>query len=297
MAAAVLVAGGCGASAPKPAPQPHSGKATRHFAFGTNADQRRALSLGFDVLDITGSSSNPASTKAIVDALPPGVQALIWVGNLDNTDCSTPGYTTAEFRALVEALASDRKVYGYYLADEPHPQTCPRAAADIRARADFLHAHSRFQKAVIVVQDGAGLCGSDLGCEFDALQPRKTHVDLVGVDPYPCHYAGGRTAVPCDYGLIRDRVAAARSHGIPQSAIVPVFQDFGQQGRVGGSLYYRMPGPNELRTILATWRDLIPSPALDAAYTFGTQCSTTCPAPQALQNHPEIQAVVRAYNR
>jgi hypothetical protein len=295
-AAAVLMAGGCGETS-KPAPQPHSAKATRHYAFGTNADQRRALSLGFDVLDITGSSSDPARTKAIVDALPPGVQALIWVGNLDNTSCTEPGYTTAQYRELVEALASNRKVYGYYLADEPHPQACPRAAADIRARADFLHAHSRFQKAFIVVQDGAGICGSDLGCEFEALQPRNTHVDLVGVDPYPCHYSGGRAAVPCDYGLIRERVAAATNHGVPQSAIVPLFQEFGQEERVGGSVYYRTPTPNELRRILATWRDLIPSPVLDAAYTFGTQCSKTCPSPQALANHPELQSVVRAYNR
>jgi hypothetical protein len=298
-AGALLLAagGGCGGTS-KPTPQPHSAKATRHYAFETNADQRRALSLGFDVLDVTGSGSDPSRTKAIVDALPRGVQGLIWVGNLDNTSCTTPGYTTAQFRALVGALASDRKVYGYYLADEPHPETCPQAAADIRARADFLHAHSRFQKAFIVVLDGSGPCGSDLGCEFEALQPRKTHVDLVGVDPYPCHYeSGGRAAVPCDFGLIRERVAAATSHGIPQSAIVPLFQEFGQQGRVGGAVYYRMPGPNELRTILATWHELIPSPALDAAYTFGTQCSTTCPAPQALQNHPEAQSVVRAYNR
>jgi hypothetical protein len=246
-------------------------------------------------MDITGSASDPRGTKAIVDALPQSVQGMIWVGNLDNTDCSTPGYTTSQYRALVDALARDSKVYGFYLADEPHPLTCENAAADIRARADYLHAHSAFEQAFIVVQDGGGPCGSSLGCEFDALAPAKTHVDLVGLDPYPCHYTGS-TPAPCDYGLIGDRVKAATSHGVPVRAIVPLFQEFGQQGRVGGPVYYRMPAPDELRTILSTWSSLVPSPSLDAAYTFGVQCSTTCPAPQALANHSGLQPAVRAYN-
>jgi hypothetical protein len=270
---------------------------TRHYTIGTNTDQSLAISLGFDVMDITGSNSSPRSTKAIVDELPAGVQALIWVGNLDNTDCSTPGYTTAEFRALVDAMATDRKVYGYYLADEPHPRPCTNAVADIRARADYLHAHSRFQKAFIVIQDGFGPCGSNLGCEFEALQPTHTHVDLVGVDPYPCHYDDGGRPVPCDYGLIEKRVGAATASGIPPGKIVPVFQAFGQQGRVGGSVFYRTPTTSELNTILATWKSLVPRPVLDFAYTFGVQCSTTCPAPQALANHPELQRILRAYNR
>jgi hypothetical protein len=222
---------------------------------------------------------------------------MIWVGNLDNTDCSTPGYTTSQYRALVDALARDRKVYGFYLADEPHPRTCTHAATDIRARADYLHTHSAFEKAFIVIQDGAGLCGASLGCELEALAPAKTHVDLVGLDPYPCHYTGGDRSVPCDYSLIRERVEAATSHGVPARAIVPVFQEFGQQGRVGGVAYYRMPVPGELREILSTWSSLVPRPSLDAAYTFGVQCSTTCPAPQALANHAELQPVVRAFNR
>jgi len=293
---AAVVAGGCGKTS-QPAATVRSAPATKHFAFGTNADQRRALSLGFDVMDVTGSGTDPRRTKAIADALPAGVQALIWVGNLDNTDCTTPGYTTKQYRALVDALANDPKVYGYYLADEPHPLTCTRAAADIRARADYLHAHSRFQQALIVIQDGSGPCGSKLGCEFEALAPAKTHVDLVGLDPYPCHYAGGIRAEPCDYGLIRERVAAATAHGVPVRAIVPVFQEFGEQGRTGGAVYYRLPTAGELRTILSTWSSLVPRPSLDAAYTFGVQCSTTCPAPQALANHPELQPVVRSYNR
>jgi len=270
---------------------------TRHYALGTNFDQRLALSLGFDVMDITGSDSHPRSTKAIVDALPAAVRALIWVGNLDNTDCTSPPYTTAEFRALVDTMAADRKVYGYYIADEPHPRTCTNAAADIRARADYLHAHSSFQKAFIVIQDGSGPCGSNVGCEFEALQPSHTHVDLIGLDPYPCHYDSSGDAAPCNYGLIEQRVDAATANGIPLSTIVPVVQAFGQERRVGGAVFYRTPSNDELRTILATWHTLVPRPTLDVAYTFGVQCSTTCPAPQTLANHPELRSLIRAHNR
>src|SRR5204862_1465607 len=79
--------------------------------------------------------------------------------------------------------------------------------------------------------------------------------------------------------------------------IVPLFQAFGQSGRVGGPVYYRMPTPTEFGEILATWRRLVPDPPLDYLYTLGVQCSTTCPAPQALANHPELQPLVRAHNR
>lgn len=271
---------------------------TRHFAAETDSGQSLALSLGYDVMDVSGSHLDPSATKASVDALPSGVQAVIWVGNLDNTDCTTPGYTTAQFQALVDAMAADSKVYGYYIADEPHPLVCVNAAVDIRTRADYLHAHSSFQKAFIVVQDGWGPCGSDLGCEFRALQPTYTHVDLIGLDPYPCHYSSLGVPVPCNYSLINQRVAAATAGGVPLRMIVPVFQTFGQEGRIDGrSVYYRTPTTGELSTILRTWDSLVPNPAMDYAYAFGIQCSTTtCLAPQALVNHPELQPVMQAHN-
>jgi hypothetical protein len=269
----------------------------KHFSIGTSHGQSLALSLGFDVMDISGSHTSPRATKSRVDALPRGVEALISVVNLDNTDCARPAYSNAQFRALVDALANDPKVYGYYISDEPHPLTCRNAAADIRARADYLHAHSSSQKAFIVISDGSNTCGSALGCEYRALKPAITHVDLVGLDPYPCHYSDGGQAAPCDYGMINQRVAAAIASGIPANDIVPVFQTFGQEHRVGGPVYYRTPTPGELITMLNRWHSLIPNPVMDYAYTFGVQCSITCPSPQALLNHPELRTVIRAHNR
>jgi hypothetical protein len=270
---------------------------TKHYAAGTSHDQSLALSFGFDLMDIAGSHRNPRATKAIVDALPPGVQALIWTGNLDNTNCVTPGYTTARFQALVDAMATDPKVYGYSISDEPHPARCTNAVADVRARADYLHAHSSFQKAFIVIEDGYVNCGSHLGCEFRALQPAYTHVDLIGLDPYPCHYGSPGYPAPCDYDLIKQRVAAATANGIPLRMIVPVFQTFGQEGSIGVPVYYRTPTPSELNSILSTWESLVPDPAMDYAYSFGVECSRiTCPAPQALQYQRELQPLIRAHN-
>jgi hypothetical protein len=197
----------------------------------------------------------------------------------------------------VDVLAGDSKVYGWYLSDEPRPLTCTNAVSDIRTRADYLHAHSSFQKAFIVIKDGSGPCGSNLGCEYNALQPAKTHVDLVGLDPYPCHYNNGGNPVPCNYSLITGRVNTALANGIPLGMIVPVFQTFGQEGKTTGSAYYRTPSSSELSSILSTWSTAVPKPPLDYAYTFGTQCSSTsCPAPQALENHLELQAIMLAHN-
>jgi Bacterial Ig domain len=269
---------------------------TRHFASGTNQDQNLALSLRFNVMDITASETNASETKAVVDALPAGVVAMVWVGNLDNTNCATPGYSDAKYHALVDALGGDPKVYGWYISDEPHPLTCTNAVGDIRARADYLHTHSGFQKAFIVVRDGYGPCGSNPGCEYKALQPANTHVDLFGVDPYPCHYDSGGNPVPCNYSLITDRVNSAVANGIPLGMIVPVFQTFGQEGKTIGSVYYRTPSGSELGTILSTWSAAVPKPPLDYAYSFGTQCSSTsCPAPQALYNHPQLQPIMQAH--
>jgi hypothetical protein len=270
---------------------------TVHYAIGSSENQSIALSMGFNVMDIAGTGS-PADTEAVVDALPPGIQALISVVNIDNDNCTTPDYPSAEYQALVDAMANDPKVYGYYIADEPHPLVCPNAASDIRARADYLHAHAPGQQAFIVVQDGSGPCGTNLGCEFSALQPANTHVDLIGLDPYPCHYDSLGNPVPCDYSLINQRVGTALANGIPLGIIVPLFQTFGQEGRTdGATVFYRTPSASELSTILSTWNSVVPDPPMDYAYTVTVQCTTTsCPAPQALENQPELQPAILTHN-
>jgi hypothetical protein len=226
----------------------------------------------------------------------------VWVGNLDNapvgSSCPPPGFTYRQFAAQVNALAHNPRVFGYYIADEPHPNVCPSAAKDIKARADYIHLYAPGQYVFIVVLDGDAMCGSDLGCEYRALQPALTDVDYFGLDPYPCLYDSAGNNVPCDVRMITARVDAAKNNGIPVNAIVPIFQMFGQRGRRDGAYpYYRLPTVSELTAMLATWASLVPHPAFDYSYTFGVQCTTlTCPAPQAIASQPSLQAVVGAHN-
>lgn len=256
-----------------------------HFTVNLSGQYAGAAADGFTVFDVAGSTSHPASVEAKLDALPAGTKAMVWVGNLDNSS-AVPGFTLAQFKAQVDALAADPRVYGYFLADEPHPGAFPAAAAEIRARADYIRAHAPAQKSFIVVLDGTNTCGGTLGCEYSALAPAHTHVDLVGIDSYPCHLGA-----PCDDAKITERVAVARRSGIPDSAMVPTYQAFGQEGKAAGA-YYRTPTPAELTSMLATWDAALPHAVMDYAYSWGTQTTS----PQALSNHPELQQVVRAHN-
>ncbi len=244
-----------------------------HF---TVNDARLSTSAGFNILD---SGPDPAT----VNSLPDGTKAMVYVGNLDNQNCDA-GYTTSDFQARVDALAGNPKVYGFYISDEPHVTTCSSAANDIRYRADYVHAHAPGTKAFIVILNSSNDCGAVVDCEFAALKPSITHVDLVGVDPYPCHLTA-----PCDFDKINQRVGLALNAGIPQAAIVPTFQAFGQ----GASGYYRLPTPTEFQTMLDRWDTLVPNPELDYSYTWGAQPSS----PQALSNSPELQTVINAHNR
>ena len=113
------------------------------------------------------------------------------MGNLGNASkgqkCPTPGFSDAEFMAVVDALANNPKVFGYNLSDEPHPSVCPNAANDIKIRSDYIHTHAPGQKAYITILDGSNMCPEVEGCEYRALQPENTNVDLIGLDPYPWH--------------------------------------------------------------------------------------------------------------
>lgn len=269
---------------------------TLHYTANIGTAQTAAASLGFNLFD-TGTN------KQSIDALPAGVRAMVWVGNLDNAPigsaCPAPALTFAQFQAVVDNLKNDPKVFGYYLSDEPHPAVCPNAASDIMARADYIRANAPGQKSFIVVLDGSNVCSGNLGCEYEALKPANTHVDYIGLDPYPCHYASdGVTAVPCDISAITSKAQLAISKGIPVSAIVPTFQTFGQAGRSDGkSVYYRLPTTTELTDMLNAWHDLVPNPVFDYSYSYGVQCSSSsCPAPQAIENEPSIQTIIKAHN-
>ena len=257
---------------------------TAHFTVNLRGSYAAARAVGFNVFDVSGSTSNPAGVKTKLNALPAGSKAMIWVGNLGKK-AGVQGFTRAQFQAQVNALATDPRVFGYFIADEPHPILFPTVVAEIRARADYLRAKAPAQKSFIVVLDGSKYCNGTLGCEYAALAPSKSHVDVVGVDSYPCHLGA-----PCDFTKIPQRVNAAIKAGIPRGQIAPVYQSFGQEGATNP--YYRTPTAAELQKMLDTWKANLPAPVMDYAYSWGTQTSS----PQALINHPELQRVARTHN-
>ncbi|NUQ31643.1 MAG: hypothetical protein HOP99_02270 [Dermatophilaceae bacterium] len=245
---------------------PSSGQAvsptTRHFISNLRGSTA-PKALGYNVFDTSASG---------VATLPAGVQGLVWLGQ------KCPTSADATFRSTVDRLATNPKVFGYYLSDEPHVADCPRGPAALASRADYIRAKSRgAQRSFIVLSRVA---------DYSAFRPAATHVDLVGIDPYPCSVA----SPGCPVTKIRDKVTAARGAGILVAAIVPVHQAFGQQNIAGG--YYRLPTATQMRAMLAEWDRLVPSPVMDYAYGWSHQSSSN----PTLVDSRSLQSVLAAHN-
>jgi Ca2+-binding RTX toxin-like protein len=92
--------------------------------------------------------------------------------------------------------------------------------------------------------------------------------------------------------MIDRAVAAAVKSGIPIDKIIPVYQTFGGGGwetDTGGK--HVMPTTSQMQTMMDHWAKLVPSPAFDYAYAWGSQNGDT-----ALENSPELQALFRQHN-
>jgi hypothetical protein len=217
---------------------------TRHFVANLKG-ATAPFSLGYTLADKSSVSS--------LSTLPDGVQSVFWLGQ----KCPTPADST--FKAKVDALASNPKVFAYYLSDEPHIGDCPGGPAALRSRADYIRAASGGrQKSFIVLSKVA---------DYKPFAPASSHVDLVGLDPYPCSIAHPQ----CDLSKIGEKVAAARAAGVQLTAIVPVYQAFGQERTT--SHYYNQPTATQEHAILTEWKRLVPSPVMDYTYGWGNQSS------------------------
>jgi hypothetical protein len=237
---AVVLTGSSGA-APAQAQTP-----TRHFL--TNLKGATApFSLGYTLAD--------KSSVSALSALPTGVQAVFWLGQ----KCPAPADAT--FKAKIDSLASNPKVFAYYLSDEPHFADCPGGPAAVRSRADYIRTVTGGrQKSFIVLSKLA---------DYKAFAPANSHVDLIGLDPYPCSIPHPQ----CDLSKIGEKVNAGRAAGIPRSAIVPVYQAFGQERTT--SHYYNLPTATQEHAILTEWKRLVPSPVMDYTYGWSNQSSAS----------------------
>jgi hypothetical protein len=270
-----LVAPSPGDASARPAAHVRAG-GTLHLALNMPAgDRAKAASLGYDLFDTDPDEGDIAS-------LPEGGRALLWVGN---TTCGGFEQESASaFAGTVKRFAGNDRVYGWYLSDEPNPEECPGIVDKIRQRADIVHRYAPGQKAFASLTDWP----------MRPLKPSATHLDLIGLDPYPCRTDGK----VCDLRTIDTMVGQAARAGFPRRMIVPVFQTFGQSCN-DGERNWRLPDERQLQSILGRWDRLVPRPAFDISYSWGRQDAWACPAladADGRSGNPHLQAVMKKHN-
>jgi hypothetical protein len=241
-----------------------------HFAPNGNFDANGTYApsrIGFNLADV--------SNVARLDALPPGVKGIAWIGRCGGVD--------AGFLKVVHPYFGHKNLFGFYLMDDPDPtgRYKPACSADkLKAEADWIHANVPAAKTFIVLMNmGLSREPSFAG----TYNPVNSHIDLFGISPYPCRTELRR----CDFDMIGRFVAAAEAAGIPEDSIVPVYQAFGGGSWVDdGGGRYRLPTAAEEQAIMARWDPLVPHPAFDYAYSWGTQRGDN-----AVQDSRELQTV------
>jgi len=169
--------------------------------------------------------------------------------------------------------------------DEPDPTgtwnpLCP--AANLMAESDWIHANVPGAKTFIAMMN---MGTNDSPTYAGTYNPVNSHIDLYGLDPYPCRQDMNGS---CDYSWITKSVAAAEASGVPRGSMVPIYQAFGG-GNWGGD--YAVPTSSQEQQILSIWASLVPNPVFDYAYSWGAQNSD-----QALEGSTALQAVFSAHN-
>ncbi len=254
----------------------HAGpQSALHYALQGNFDSGGNYlpgSIGFNLADV--------NSVAQLDSLPDGVKGLVWVGQCNGVDTT--------FLHTVRPYIGNAKLFGFYLMDDPDPTGKYRTlckAENLAAESDWIHANVPGAKTFILLMS---MSSSKTPSFTGTYNPGNSHVDLFGIDPYPC-----RTELNgCDYDMIDRYVAAAESWGVPRDRMVPVYQTFGGGNWVeDGGGRYALPTVSQLQQILAHWEALLPTSVFDVAYSWGSQNGHV-----ALESSPDLQAVFRLHN-
>jgi hypothetical protein len=213
---------------------------------------------GFNLADVSSVST--------LSILPTGVKALVYLGMTDGV--------TPAFQAAVQSFPKEPQIYGFFLADEPISGQF--SAANLKAESDYILQVDPGVKTFITKYN----TGTPQNPSY-AFTPANTDIDLYGLDPYPVRpeFTGG-----VDYSVIAPAVTAAETEGIPQADIVPVYQAFGATS--GAYSSWGVPTPAQAEQMLATWGSVVPNPAFDVAYSWGTQDGDT-----ALATDPQLAQV------
>ncbi|UVK44017.1 calcium-binding protein [Mesorhizobium sp. AR07] len=243
---------------------------TLHYASGGSAAE--VATAGFNLVDVSSVDE--------LNALPAGTKGLVWLNEANGV--------TSSFIQKVTPFIGNPKAFGFFLVDEPDPTGqwgTYATAANLKAESDWIHSNLPGAKSFITMMNMGSSANPDFSNTFN---PANTHIDYYGLDPYPVRT--GTSAV--DYNMIDRTVAAAVNSGIPVSQMVPVYQTFG-----GGSFTtdtggkYVLPTATQEQTMLDHWANLVPSPAFDYAYAWGSQQGDT-----ALGNSAALQALFLQHN-
>ncbi|MBV8912428.1 MAG: hypothetical protein JOZ05_05215 [Acetobacteraceae bacterium] len=240
---------------------PRSAPATElHYApnhnFGADGKYLPAQ-LGFNLADL--------NTVEQLEALPPGVKGLVWVGQCEGV--------TPAFLQKVQPFIGHPKLFGFYLMDNPDPRPSvaepggepPCPPQRLRAESDWIHANLPGAKTFMILMNLGTAKEPWFSPQY---APDVIHLDLYGIDPYPC-----RTELEgCGYDMIDRYVAQAGAAGIPRERMVPVYQVFGN-GKYKDDFdgKYILPTAEEERQMMLRWGMLVASPVFDYAYSWGSQ--------------------------
>ena len=247
-------------------------RTSEHFAANGNfsGSTYDPGAVGFNLADV--------SSNAETEGLPAGVKGLEWIGSCAGA--------TSSFQSQVQSFIGDPKVFGFYLMDEPDPSSC--SAANLKAESDWIHANDPGTYTFIIEQD---LSSSNHPTYQGGYNPANSHVDLYGLDPYPCRSENPASA-PCAYSWLSLAVTAAEKEGIQLADIVPVYQAFGGGTWIddgGGS--YQLPTAAQESEILSTWASLVPTPVFDYTYSWEVQNGD-----QTLKGSPALQPIFLTHN-
>jgi hypothetical protein len=249
--------------------------ATLHYTAGGGIDSQGNFApaqAGFNLADVSSVDE--------LNQLPNGVQGLVWLDQYSGV--------TQDFIDQVTPFIGNPKAYGFYLVDEPDPTGqwgVQASAADLKAESDWIHSHVPGAKTFTVLMN---MGTSDNPDYTNTYTPENTHIDLFGLDWYPVW----SDHLTVDYSTIDKYVAAATAAGIPVDQIVPVYQAFGGGNwatETGSQIV--MPTAAQEQQMIDHWASLVPNPAFDYAYAWGSQNGDV-----ALESSPALQQVFLQHN-
>jgi hypothetical protein len=194
-----------------------------------------------------------------------GLKGFIWLGGYSNSRCRFRE-GNRWVRSHVRAIRRHPAVGAYLIDDEPDAAKCPRAPAQMKARAKLVRSIDRRRRrpTFIVVY------------KSEQLKRFAGTVDLLALDEYPCSHKFG-----CVYSKIDRMAAQADRLGIRYWGVI----------QAHGDDWYKLPTPEELHEMFVRWRTTNMKGYLVFSWAWPPDDPSLW-----LANHPELQQQLAAEN-